>query len=102
MEEGRKRERKVWEREKYKTSERQKQEAGGFPRRALAGPDAENNGPHEAGERARREGGGRLHSQAREVLVLQEPRPWVCVGRDCLRASARARGSHRWEARDRS
>lgn len=50
LEEGRKRERKVWEREKYKTSERQKQEAGGFPRRALAGPDAENNGPHEAGE----------------------------------------------------
>lgn len=35
MEEGRKRERKMWEREKYKTSERQKQEAGGFPRQGL-------------------------------------------------------------------
>lgn len=99
MEEGRKRERKVWEREKSKTSKTLEEEAGGFPRRAQAGPDAENNGP--LGWEAGREVGRRLHGQARETFVLQEPRPralsWVPVGRDCPGACARARVSHRWE-----
>lgn len=35
LEEGREKERKVWEREKYKTSETQEWEAGGFPRQGL-------------------------------------------------------------------
>lgn len=35
LEEGRKRERKVWEKEKSKTSETQETEAGGFPRQRL-------------------------------------------------------------------
>lgn len=76
LEEAKEKERKVWEREKYKNLWDRGAGGWGFPQAgAQAGPDAENNGP--GGCRARREGGGSPRGQVREGLVLQKPRPWA-------------------------
>lgn len=98
LEEGK--ERKMGEREKYNTSETQEGEVGGFPRQGLRLDQMQRTmglmrlgGPEGKGREATQSGG------YREVPVLREPRPWapswVCVGRGCLRTSARARGRHK-------